>query len=294
MISWSTTSFPQDQQLRTTTNTPFRTAPLSSQNPTSLLEQKFQSLHIMNNVGSDDDYAGTNSACHAAPLPLPTATAIGSEETTHPHHENDAQGMAGTGCSSTDTTFEAGPCPNETEPNHLRTDMIRTLVQRLNQKCPNDSSEQILKTAKRLEEMLWKKAQNTKSYSDVTTLTERLRALMTIMVRRRMCDSAKRQRGQILIETLGATRYAQVRDLVKEIRLAKMKKVASLKCNGTVCGRTFSTNLPPVVRSLYFETALVQAFEKYPVERLATLDWDMLIEQAEQHLLEFKRWEAEE
>jgi hypothetical protein len=72
-----------------------------------------------------------------------------------------------------------------------------------------------------------------------------------------------------------------------------MKKVATLKCNGQVCGRTFGSNLPPVVRRLYFETTLVQAFEKYSLERLGTLDWDILIEQAEQNLLDFKVWERE-
>ena len=114
------------------------------------------------------------------------------------------------------------------------------------------------------------------------------------MVRRRMCQSAKQHRGQTLRYLLGPSRYSKARDLIKDIRLAKVKKVAGLKCNGSVCGRTFGVNLPLVVRKLYFETALVQAFEKYPLDRLGSLDWDMLMQQAEQNLLEFKQWEVED
>lgn len=116
---------------------------------------------------------------------------------------------------------------------------------------------------------------------------------MSNMLRRRKGRSAKRQRGEILLRILGRSRYSKVRDLVKNVRYTKIKKVASLKCKGEVCGKTFDSNLPPVVRRLYFETRLVQAFEKYPTERLRNLDWDLLVTEAEQNLEEFLLWEAE-
>lgn len=128
----------------------------------------------------------------------------------------------------------------------------------------------------------------------VSTLNERLRGLMTTMVRRRMCQSAKQQRTQILQNTMGRTRYFKASDLVRDIRMAKMNQVMALRCDGDMSSRTFGMNLPPVVRNLYFETSLVHAFEQYGLERLPTVDWDRLIEQAELNLLEFQRWFREE
>jgi hypothetical protein len=115
---------------------------------------------------------------------------------------------------------------------------------------------------------------------------------MTIMVRRRMCQSTNRQRGEILQNILGRTRYHRARDLVRDIRQAKLNRVATLQCtSGTEIGGTLVGNVHPVVRSLYFGTTLVPAFEKYPPARLPTLDWDLLIEEAERNLFEFRRWE---
>jgi hypothetical protein len=74
--------------------------------------------------------------------------------------------------------------------------------------------------------------------------------------------------------------------------LAKINKVAALRCNSEVCGRTFDPILPSVVRRLYFETRLVNAFEKHPLERLRGLDWDLVIAEAERNLLDFQHWEA--
>jgi hypothetical protein len=160
-----------------------------------------------------------------------------------------------------------------------------------------NSSEQIPKTARALEQLLFKQTKNLKDYEDRSTLDLRLRSLMTVMVRRRMCASSQRQRSQVLIRALGSTsRYQQAKNLVSKIRLAKTRKVAALNCNGDEsyeAAKTFGQNLPPVVRRLYFETELVQCFEKSPVERLAYLDWDHLMEQAHEYLRDFRMWEGE-
>jgi hypothetical protein len=70
-------------------------------------------------------------------------------------------------------------------------------------------------------------------------------------------------------------------------------KVPQLKCNPQYCTRRLDTKLPSVVRVLYFETLLVNAFEKYSIHRLASIDWDALIEQAAVNLQEFQMWENE-
>jgi hypothetical protein len=112
------------------------------------------------------------------------------------------------------------------------------------------------------------------------------------MVRRRMCQSTKtKQRTQTLIEILGQHRYIKIQRLIKDIKLVKVKRVASLKCNGDVCGTAFHQSLPQQVRKLYFETTLLQAFENYDVERLQRVDWDVLIDEAESNLSAFKQWE---
>lgn len=126
---------------------------------------------------------------------------------------------------------------------------------------------------------------------DRSTLDTRLRSLMTVLVRRRMCSAAQRQRSQILQRIL-RDRYVYVRNLVRDITLAKVKKVAKLKCNGVECGPSFGQNLPTAVRNLFFGTTLVHAFEKYSVDRLPTLDWELLIEQAEENLRQFNQWEG--
>jgi hypothetical protein len=109
-----------------------------------------------------------------------------------------------------------------------------------------------------------------------------------------MYDSAQRHRTQILVRLLGKEKYQRIQHLVREVRQAKMKKVAKLKCNGVVCGATFGENLPEVVRRLYFETTLLQCFEKYSVNRLRGLDWEMLMEQAQENLRDFYMWDGEQ
>lgn len=47
--------------------------------------------------------------------------------------------------------------------------------------------------------------------------------------------------------------------------------------------------MPVAVQALYFQTALVPAFEKYPLNRLAEMDWNTLLEQAEQNVLAFQQ-----
>ncbi len=90
----------------------------------------------------------------------------------------------------------------------------------------------------------------------------------------------------------------EIECLLHEIRSAKMKKVATF-CGSNRCtasrlyGKTFDTHLPKVVRQLYFETQLVDCFERYPLEKLPCLPWKDLIDQAQTNLLAYQLWELE-
>jgi hypothetical protein len=193
-------------------------------------------------------------------------------------------------------------------------DCLRETRLRIKCQTPEGSDpEQVQKTARVLEQLLFKQAnQNLKTYMDKSTLDGRLRSLMTVLVRRKMImnqsinksssspssSSRKHHRSVMLQRMLGRERYLQVRDLVRQIQITKMKKAMSLQC-GTgrygvmICGKTFGENLPAIIRRLYFETTLLQAFETYDLKRIQKeVCWELLIEQARENLRNFKEWEA--
>jgi hypothetical protein len=107
-------------------------------------------------------------------------------------------------------------------------------------------------------------------------------------------------RGDVLVTILGDAKYREIKNLLYEIRLVKMKKVAAF-CGSLRCAplrfhtsaKTFDQQLPKVVRQLYFETPLVDCFEKYPLEKLAHLPWQKLINQAQSNLLAYQLWELQ-
>ena len=102
--------------------------------------------------------------------------------------------------------------------------------------------------------------------------------------------STKQNRTRILIRTLGVEKYARVQDLVGEIKLEKNKKVTTMKCSGGVCSIPFRGSLPRVVPDLFFETALLDAFERSSLEKIAKFDWDVLMTNAEDNLRAYKVW----
>lgn len=174
--------------------------------------------------------------------------------------------------------------------------LVRHSAQRLIIKCQENGAddEQIHSTARALEQLLFKQAKDLRSYQDKTTLDDRLRGLLTILVRKKMmckAKNAKKERARRLIQILGMDRYKHCIELVQKIKIAKANKVSRLRCNSQTCTRRLETNMPPVVRALYFETTMVHAFDKYPIDNLGNVDWCVLIEQAECNLHEFQMWE---
>jgi hypothetical protein len=152
--------------------------------------------------------------------------------------------------------------------------------------------EHIPKTARVIEQMLFRQAKSLSDFTDRSTLDSRIRVLMTILLQRRMCKDSQRNRTQILQQLMGRTRYQQAAHLVHEIRQAKTARVAQLHCQ-QFCGAGFDHTIPSPVRNLFFQTSLMAAFEKYPMERLNRVDWRALMEQAEENLRVYKDYARE-
>lgn len=114
--------------------------------------------------------------------------------------------------------------------------------------------------------MLFRQAKDLRRYKDITTLDDRLRGLMTILVRKKMMgkknfintntntlknnnssnsnnninkNSSRRGRNQqqiiirtrTLLEILGREKFSHCQELVHKLRLAMNTKVAQLKCS---------------------------------------------------------------
>eukprot|EP00980_Cylindrotheca_fusiformis_P001808 scaffold408_cov71-Cylindrotheca_fusiformis.AAC.9 len=189
------------------------------------------------------------------------------------------------------TTFANASCTQgplsqaNTENKNQTRRMIRTkLVELLESKFP-DANEDVRQAAKVLETMLYRSAPTFTAYQDMSTLESRIRTVVTVKLQRRMQTKNKVSIRRQALESSLQTNYKEASDLVQEIQLVKNKKVATMKCTQEgICTRPFRENFPPVVRCLFFETALIDAFEKTPVNRLSSIDWENLICTARKNL----------
>jgi hypothetical protein len=167
------------------------------------------------------------------------------------------------------------------------------LSSRFSDEGKDKDKDQIKKIAKCLEQFLFQSSSSFAKYSDLSTLENRMGLVLTVKLQRRLLPvSTKRNRTQILIRTLGREKFTSGQDLVREIKLEKNKKVATMKCSGrgVCCSIPFRESLPRVVRDLFFETALLDAFERSSLERIPTFDWDVLMTDAEENLRAYKVW----
>jgi hypothetical protein len=181
--------------------------------------------------------------------------------------------------SRSDASFDKN---NDEKFQLARTKLTQVLQGRLSQN--NSNSQDAAKASKYLEELLFQSAASLEIYQDMSTLESRIRTIVAVKLQRRMHSSSKKDRSKVLCKTLGPKRYQQAQRLVKEIQLAKHKKVATMKCMGGACSRPFRESFPTVVRHLFFETALMDAFERSPVEKIPSLGWNGLLADAEGNL----------
>jgi hypothetical protein len=172
------------------------------------------------------------------------------------------------------------------------------------------------KAAKAIEQLLYRSAFDFREYQDLRTLNDRMRSILAVRfckrsLRRREIDTGndpassltpREQRKQALISAMGSTQaYEQAQTLVNAIQAAKLKKVAEMKgcANGGACPYMPVKNefrrdalFPVAVRDIFFRTPLVQAFERAPLSRLASLNWSHMIPQAQQHLQAFQQYNS--
>lgn len=182
--------------------------------------------------------------------------------------------------------------------------------------------------AKRLEELLFKTAKSVEAYSDSKTLDRRLKALMAAMQKRKARKAEpsaiqqKKQRSpsqsssskangraiqeqrkrNFLLRVLGKARMARVLKAIAEIKLIQLGREVTQGnpyapvplCTPQGCSFLVpckgDQKAPLVVRDLFFNTAIVAAYEKTPAERLPSLPWDQLLVQGEARLAAYHKW----
>jgi hypothetical protein len=176
-----------------------------------------------------------------------------------------------------------GPLSQDENRNQIRRKIRNKLLELLQTKFPQAHQDTRHLAAKILEEMLYRSASSFDEYQDLSTLESRIRIVVMVKLQRRMqTKNSKAFRTKVLQRCLQSN-YLKASELVRAIQLAKNEKVATMKCTGGACSRPFQENFPFVVRNLFFDTALIDAFEKTPVQRISSLDWDDLIDTAEKN-----------
>ena len=172
----------------------------------------------------------------------------------------------------------------------------------LSQSSEYDGSH-INQLAQSLEQLLFKTAPSFREYADTKTLKSRIRLLTVSLLRRRMRKRQLQTRAEALRATLGVERLAEASTLVhtvKQLRLARTSR-GCRQCESeddalctsreeNISPFAAQEQLPSPVRSLFFETALVDAFDSAPAERMPHLDWETMIDQARCNIHRYSSW----
>ncbi|CAB9512674.1 expressed unknown protein [Seminavis robusta] len=178
--------------------------------------------------------------------------------------------------------------------------------------------------ARRLEEVLFKTSKSVEAYADSTTLDRRLKMLLAAMQNRKAkkeggtgtlpaaaapqpqkkaaLKPGEMKRREALRKTLGQVKMNRVFKVMAEIKLIQLgREVTEGKpyepipmC--TKGGCSFSVpcpgdqKAPKVVRDLFFNTAIIAAYEKSSVALFPSLPWDALLAQGEARLAAYHEW----
>lgn len=151
-------------------------------------------------------------------------------------------------------------------------------------------NEQAAAAAKCLEQLLFQSSSSLDMYQDMSTLESRIQLVLAVKLQRRMQKSSKKNRSQVLRKTLGKEQYLKTLQLVQEIKLCKNRKVATMKCTGGSCSRPFRNSFPAPIKNLFFDTPLINAFERSPVDRIPSLNWAGLSSNAEENLRAYNEY----
>ena len=177
----------------------------------------------------------------------------------------------------------------------------------LQPQLPNVPQVQLAKMATHLEIRLWRSSPTLGDYCNTRTLQQRLQTALKSM-KSRLQNKQKRiskskVRSIALEESFhGDTMlFTKVKSLVDVIKKEKNELVGSScsECQPVVSGpgfqvfRSKDTNtLPEALQKLFFQTPLVDAFDKYSPQRLTGIDWQTLLETAQKNLSIYYEWKA--
>ena len=153
-----------------------------------------------------------------------------------------------------------------------------------------------------LEQLLFQMSPTLVEYSDVRTLQMRLKIALP-RARQLLRSSTRKEsnkRHNALEASLGTERYNQINELVDSIRHERLQVVGAscAQCQylrrlegkpQLVGSQSFGTEFPDPVRQLFFGTALVQQWDRKPLNT----SWETMVEQAQTNLDAFRRWKAE-
>lgn len=156
-----------------------------------------------------------------------------------------------------------------------------------------------------LEKHLYRSARTIEAYADKSTLNSRLRLVTITLLRRRRNKTEKEVRSHVLKQTLGAS-YPEAVALVQRIKQLRSQRLQQDCAQCTERGCSLLSNsarintiapqqrLPPPVRALFFDVALVNAFEGAQAQRIPNLPWAIMIEQAEGVIHQYTEWNSQE
>mmetsp|Transcript_9199 Transcript_9199/g.21191 ORF Transcript_9199/g.21191 Transcript_9199/m.21191 type:complete len:233 (+) Transcript_9199:370-1068(+) len=157
--------------------------------------------------------------------------------------------------------------------------------------------------AQALERHLYKTAPSFEAFADQSTLQSRLRLVTVALLRRKMRKAQRNERPAVLMRLMGPRNYKKAKDLVEEVRAMRLDRTSqSCPCSSTspTCSLGGSSSikaqetLPEPLRRLFFGTHLVSAFGTAPVDKLASLDWPALMQQASENILRYRHWESQQ
>jgi hypothetical protein len=167
-----------------------------------------------------------------------------------------------------------------------------------------------------LERMLYEKAPNLETYCDLASLEDRIDVVTEEKDRHAIFKAATkptkpkggRSRDDVLKEVLKGPRYEMARKLIREIKIHKVRRGASMNCAGArheynrptttimMAGEdeAFTARqsllLPQPLYTLFFDTPLVIIFETFGARRLKEQNWNALLEQAIHNLRAYKSY----
>mmetsp|Transcript_2125 Transcript_2125/g.2976 ORF Transcript_2125/g.2976 Transcript_2125/m.2976 type:complete len:298 (-) Transcript_2125:190-1083(-) len=198
------------------------------------------------------------------------------------------------------------PIQHTEQQTKIRNQVVKLIENRLNRQQNNESDDnsklQTQKLAVSLERHMYRTAPTWDYYADMTTFETRLRFITCrVMKRRERKKQGDTPRLEVLQNVLGFGKYQEATNLVNEVRAIRFKR-ACFGCQGSACVLQNPTNLkaipgnqemPVAIRALFFDLKLVDAYEKANVDTLSKLDWDSMIQAAQNNIQEYKAWQKE-